>query len=123
MILENVDVRLDFEFIEGILYRRDMLHVPDVLELKNGILTEARRIRSTIPPKQHEDVPSLKSHFWWNKMKRDIAESVSKCLIFQQTKIEHRRPLYLLHHLEISKWKMRAHDYGSCVGLFKTRRI
>lgn len=121
-ILKNMDVKPDFEFVEGVLYRKDRLHVPDVLELKNGVLIEARRIQSTIPPKQHKDVPNLKSHYWWNKMKRDIAESVSKCVVFQQTKIEDRKPPYLLHNLEISKCKMRAHDYGSCVGLFKTRR-
>ncbi|KAL6176437.1 hypothetical protein ACLB2K_053070 [Fragaria x ananassa] len=34
----------------------------------------------------------LRRQFWWNGMKKDVAEYVSKCLTCQQMKAEHQRP-------------------------------
>ncbi|KAL6329093.1 hypothetical protein AAG906_007442 [Vitis piasezkii] len=34
----------------------------------------------------------LKRQFWWSGMKRDIAQFVANCQIFQQVKAEHQRP-------------------------------
>nr|GFD06861.1 retrotransposon protein, putative, Ty3-gypsy subclass [Tanacetum cinerariifolium] len=33
----------------------------------------------------------LKQHFWWSGMKGDVATFESRCLIYQQVKIEHQR--------------------------------
>ena len=38
-------------------------------------------------------------------MKRDVASFVAKCMICQQVKVEHQRPLGLLRPLEIPEWK------------------
>ena len=38
-------------------------------------------------------------------MKREVAEYVSKCMIFQQVKAEHQRPGGLLQPLPIPEWK------------------
>ena len=57
----------------------------------------------------------LKDTYWWNGMKRDIAEFVYKCLICQQLKLEHQRPSGLLQQLSIPEWKwdMIAMDFVS----------
>ena len=47
----------------------------------------------------------LKQHFWWNNMKREIAQYVAKCLVCQQVKAEHRRPGEILQSLSILEWK------------------
>ena len=47
----------------------------------------------------------LKRHFWWNGMKREIAQYVARCLICQQVKAEHQRPGGLLQPLPIPEWK------------------
>ena len=47
----------------------------------------------------------LKKHFWWNAMKREIAQFVAKCLVCQQIKIEHQRSAGLLQPLPIPEWK------------------
>ena len=47
----------------------------------------------------------LKSHFWWNNMKGDIANYVAKCLTCQQVKIEHQKPSGELQPLTIPQWK------------------
>jgi hypothetical protein len=43
----------------------------------------------------------LKENYWWEGMKRDVAEFVSKCLICQQVKAEHQRPASLFQRIEI----------------------
>ncbi|WMV41509.1 hypothetical protein MTR67_034894, partial [Solanum verrucosum] len=35
---------------------------------------------------------TIKENYWWNGMKRDIAEFISKCLVCQQVKAEHQVP-------------------------------
>ena len=48
---------------------------------------------------------TLKEHYWWKGMKRDIAEFVSRCLTCQQVKAEHQKPAGLLQSLPIPQWK------------------
>ncbi|KAG8493058.1 hypothetical protein CXB51_010375 [Gossypium anomalum] len=47
----------------------------------------------------------LKKMYWWNGMKRDISEFVSKCLICQQVKAEHQVPSGLLQPIMVPEWK------------------
>ncbi|GJQ97781.1 retrovirus-related pol polyprotein from transposon TNT 1-94 [Tanacetum coccineum] len=42
---------------------------------------------------------------WWPRMKKDIAEYVSKYLTCSKVKAEHQKPSGLLHQPEISEWK------------------
>ena len=57
----------------------------------------------------------LKDTYWWNGMKRDIANFVSKCLTYQQVRLKHQRPSVLLQQLPIPEWKwdMIAIDFVS----------
>ena len=48
---------------------------------------------------------TLKEHYWWKGMKRDIAEFVSRCVTCQQVKAEHHKPAGLLQSLPIPQWK------------------
>ncbi|GJU73112.1 putative nucleotidyltransferase, ribonuclease H [Tanacetum coccineum] len=43
--------------------------------------------------------------YWWPRMKKDIAEYVSKCLTCLKVKAEHQRPSGLLQQPEIPIWK------------------
>ena len=47
----------------------------------------------------------LKLMFWWSKMKKDIAEYVSRCVTCQKVKSEHKRLDDFLQALEIPVWK------------------
>jgi hypothetical protein len=47
----------------------------------------------------------LKEYYRWPNMKREIAEFVLNCGIYQQAKIEHQRPAGDLQLLSISEWK------------------
>ena len=62
----------------------------------------------------------LKEHFWWNKMKNDVAEFVSKCLTCQKVKVEHKRPAGKLQPIEVPEWKWEQITMDFVVGLPKT---
>jgi hypothetical protein len=59
----------------------------------------------------------LKGYFWWNGMKRDVAEFVERCSTCQQVKAEHHRLAGLLQPLEILVWKWEAITMDFLVGL------
>ena len=65
---------------------------------------------------------TLKDHYWWRGMKREIAEFVSKCLTCQQIKIEHQKPAGLLQPLSIPEWKWERIMMDFVIGLPKTQR-
>ena len=43
----------------------------------------------------------LKETFWWQEMKKDVAQFVSACLTYQKAKVEHQRPDGMIQPLEI----------------------
>ena len=89
--------------------------MPDVDELRKVIMKEAHFFAYSIHPGSTKMYHDLKDTYWWNGMKKDIAEFVSKCLTCQQVKLEHQRPSGLLQQLPILEWKwdMIAMDFLS----------
>ena len=65
-------------------------------ELKRDIMEEAHSSACAMHPGSTKMYRTLKDHYWWRGMKREIAEFVSKCLTCQQIKIEHQKPAGLL---------------------------
>ena len=100
---------------EGTLRLGTRLCVPDVDELRKEIMQEAHFSAYSIHPGSTNMHHDLKDIYWWNGMKRDIADFVSKCLTCQQVKLENQRPLGLLQQLPIPecKWDMIAMDFVS----------
>ena len=91
---------------DGGLRFRGRLCVPDcAADLKEEVLQTAHRSRYTIHPGSTKMYKDLCRQFWWNGMKRDVAEYVSKCLTCQQVKAEHQRPASMLKLLPIPMWK------------------
>ena len=64
----------------------------------------------------------LKRNFWWEGMKRDIAEYVSKCITYQQVKAEHQKPSGLLQPLPIPEWKWEHISMDFVVGLPRSQQ-
>ncbi|WRX21060.1 Integrase [Theobroma cacao] len=55
-------------------------------------------------------------------MKRDVAEFVAKCLVCQQVKAGHQRPIGTLQSLPIPKWKCEHVSMDFVLGLPRTQR-
>ena len=77
---------------DGVLPYQSRLCVPDVGELRKHILAEAHNTRYFIYPVATKMYRDLREVYWWNGMKRDIADFVSKCPNCQQVKVEHEKP-------------------------------
>ncbi|GJR70139.1 putative reverse transcriptase domain-containing protein [Tanacetum coccineum] len=68
-------------------------------------MTLQSSIKDMILAAQKEDVDEFAGLYWWPRMKKDIAEYVSKCLTCLKVKAEHQRPSGLLQQPEIPVWK------------------
>ena len=93
------------------------LCVPDVGELKKEIMEEAHSSAYAMHPGSTKMYHTLREHYWWRGMKKDVAEFVSRCLICQQVKTEHQRPAGLLQSLPIPQWKWEKITMDFVVGL------
>ncbi|CAN4096813.1 unnamed protein product [Withania somnifera] len=96
--------------------------VADALSRKSMILREAHSSVYSIHPgvaKMYRDPRKL---YWWNGMKKDIADHVSKCLNFRRVKYEHRRPGGLMQRLPIPEWKWERVTMDFVSGLPRTSR-
>ncbi|KAH9763231.1 Endonuclease [Citrus sinensis] len=91
-------------------------------ELKAEILREAHESSYSMHPGSTKMYRDLKQSFWWRNMKRDIAAFVSRCLVYQQVKIEHQRPAGTLQTLPIPQWKWEHITMDFVSGLPRSRR-
>ena len=107
---------------EGGLCFRGRLCVSGSEELKREVLDEAHRSRYTIHPGGTKMYHDLKRTFWWEGMKRDVGEYVSKCMVCQQVKAEHQRPSGLLKSLEIPEWKWECISMDFVDGLPRSKK-
>ena len=55
----------------------------------------------TIHPGGDKMYKDIKRTFFWNGMKKDVEDFVSKCMVCQQVKAEQIKPGGLLHPLEV----------------------
>ena len=62
---------------DGVLRCQGMLYVPDVASLCHQILREAHCSRYSVHPGATKMYHDLRSIYWWNGMKKDIAEFVA----------------------------------------------
>lgn len=119
----NLGKRKDFTIADDkILYYQGRLCVPDFEELKREILEEAHSSPYSVHPGSTKMYNDLKAVFWWEGMKRDIAEYVNKCLVYQQVKAEHQRSSGLLEPLEIPEWKWEHVTMDFVIGFLRSAR-
>ena len=76
---------------DGVLRYQGRLCVPKVDELWDQILEEAHESRYSIHLGSTKMYHDLREVFWWECLKKDIAEFVAKCTNFQQVKAEHQK--------------------------------
>ena len=87
------------------MYYNNRLCVPDDKEVKNKLLYEAHNTVITMHPGGTKMYRDLKLYYWWQGVKRDVIEYVSKCLTCQQVKAEHQVPSGLLNPIPVPQWK------------------
>ena len=106
---------------EGTVVMGQRLCVPDVGDVRREIMEEAHSSSYAMHPGSTKMYHTLKEHYWWKGMKRDIAEFVSRCLTCQQVKAEHQKATGLLQSLPIPQWKWERITMDFVVGLPRCR--
>ena len=104
---------------KGILRVNSRLCVPNDPELKHKIMMEAHNTPFAIHPGGTKMYRDLRHTFWWNNMKREIAEFISRCLTCQRVKAEHQVPKGPLQSLEVPEWKWEHINMDFVTGLPK----
>ena len=106
------DFRLDDE---GVLWYKDRICVPADPEIRQLILHEAHDSRYSIHPGNSKMYNDLRTYFWWEGMKREIAEYVAMCDICKRVKAEYRQPAGLLKplysHVEMGEHQHVFHQW------------
>jgi ribonuclease HI len=67
------------EDVEGVIWFKHRLCVPDIKSIQELILMEAHETAYSIHPGSEKIYQYLKKRFWWYDMKREIAEYVARC--------------------------------------------
>ncbi|XP_009611552.1 uncharacterized protein [Nicotiana tomentosiformis] len=89
----------------GVIRLDGRLCVPNVEVLRRAIMIEDHNFRYSIHPGSTKIYHDLMDVYWWNNMKRDIADYVLRYLNCLQVKAEHQRPSGLAQVIEIPEWK------------------
>ena len=79
---DSVLIKMNQSFILGgdaILRYQDRLCVPDVDDLRTWIIAESHGSIYSIDPGSTKMYHDLKQIYWWDGMKKDIAEYVANC--------------------------------------------
>ncbi|XP_073025165.1 uncharacterized protein [Primulina eburnea] len=64
---------------KGVLWMKGRLCVPDSDNLRQEIMAEVHKSKFSVHPGSTKMYRDLKNSFWWNGMKRDVAEFISRC--------------------------------------------
>jgi hypothetical protein len=91
--------------IDGILFYRNKVYVPNYPELRSVILKEMHNVPCARHPGYQKTISAVKSQYYWPDMKKEVVDSIAKFLECQKVKVEHRHPTGFLQPLHISKWK------------------
>ncbi|KAA3466884.1 reverse transcriptase [Gossypium australe] len=87
------------QLADSSLYFHNRLCVPNDLQLKQNILNKAHNNVYTLHPRRTIMYCDFKQMYWWSRMKREIFEFVSKCLV----KAEHQVPFGLFQPIMLTK--------------------
>ncbi|KAL2248184.1 UNVERIFIED_CONTAM: Transposon Tf2-12 polyprotein [Sesamum indicum] len=99
----NFSIRID-----GVVVNGGRVCVPDTDGLREAILREAHNAPYAMHHGTTKMYRNIRPYYWWQTMKKDVAEFVAKCMTCQQVKAEHQAPASKLRPLSIPEWK--KHD-------------
>ena len=107
---------------DDMIVKGQRMCVPEYGGLKRDVIGEAHSSSYAMHPGSTKMYKTLKEHYWWNGMKKEIASFVSSCLTCQQVKAEHQRPMGKIQLLPIPVWKWEKITMDFVIGLPRTQR-
>jgi hypothetical protein len=107
---------------QGIIWFNDRIVVPKNDEVRQQILDEAHLSRYSIHPGSTKMYQDLKQHYWWTKMKIEIARYLARCDTCRRVKAIHMKTIGPLQSLPIPTWKWEDLIMDFIVGLPRTAK-
>jgi hypothetical protein len=107
---------------QGTLWFNNRIVVPKNEEVHQQILDEAHLSRCCIHPGSTKMYQDLKQHYWWTKMKIEIARYVTRCDTCRHVKAIHMKTVDPLQSLPIPTWKWEDISMDFIVGLPRTTK-
>jgi hypothetical protein len=92
---------------------KNRVYVPGSRELRNLVLKEMHNVAYSRHLGYQKTIASVRSQFFWTRMKRYGVDYIVRCMEFQRVKFEHRHPAGLLQPLLIlkKKWEVVTIDF------------
>jgi hypothetical protein len=106
---------------QGTIWFEKRICVPNDSDLRKLIFQEAHETPYSIHHSNTKMYIDVKERFWWNNMKRDIAEYIAKCDVCSTVKAEHQKPVGLLQPLRVPNWKWDQIGMDFITGLPRTK--
>jgi ribonuclease HI len=107
---------------QGIVWFNNRIVVPKNEEIRQQILDEAHLSRYSIHPGSTKMYQDLKQHYWWMKMKIEIARYMARCDTCRCVKAIHMKTAGPLQSLPIPTWKWEDISMNFIVGLPRTAK-
>jgi hypothetical protein len=107
---------------QRVIWFKDRIVVPKDAEVRQQILDEAHLSRYSIHPGSTKMYQDLKQHYWWTKMKIEIACYVARCDTCRRVKAIHMKTAGPLQPLPILTRKWEDINMDFIVGLPKTAK-
>jgi hypothetical protein len=107
---------------QGIVWFNDRIVVLKDDEIHKQILDEAHLSQYSIHPGSTKMYQDLKQHYWWTKMKIEIARYVAKCDTCRCVRAIHMKTAGPLQSLPIPTWKWEDISMDFIVGLPRTTK-
>jgi hypothetical protein len=107
---------------QGVVWFNNRIVVLKNEELRQQILDEAHLSRYSIHPGSTKMYQDLKQHYWWTKMKIEIARYVARCDTCKRVKAIHLKAAGPLQSLPIPTWKWEDISMDFIVGLPRTAK-
>ena len=116
--------KLNESFSRGgsVLRYQGRLCRPDVEDFRNQIAKEAYDSRCSLHPGTTKMYHDIREVYWWDGLKRNIAEFAPKCPNYQQVKVVHLKPGGLAKIMDVPTCKWETINVGFVVGLSRTRK-
>jgi hypothetical protein len=105
---------------QGIIWFNDRIVVPKDAKVRQQFLDEAHLSGYSNHPGSTKMYQDLKQHYWWTKMKIEIARYVARCDTYRRVKAIHMKAAGPLQSLPIPTWKWEDISMDFIVGLPRT---
>ena len=85
---------------DGLLTYKNIIYIPNIEDLRRFAMDEIHQPPYSGHPGYQKMIATTRKQYFWPRMKKDMAEYLSRCMKCQQVKVENKHPTGFLHPLQ-----------------------